>query len=229
MNYIWDLVISAEQNGQARKHISFVPAVRYSPYMELSQVDLNSIHPDRIVEVNPYYRFYDFFRDYFDVNNLEDLELRHTLFDIVIHFLAELDLYQGMNKQEYYIKFVLKDFEDGVYGRKARDAIRLFNRHERERIAVNLLRLYETGSSMYLLRETMRNIFRGSTIYLNDNGKDEMLFYVGQAETTVTRAKVELIIALFLPVHFTAEIYWRHHFGMIGVDETMRIDGIALY
>lgn len=229
MNYIWDLVIAAELAGQARKQISFVPAARYSAYMELSQPDLNANAPESIVEINPYYRFYDLFRDYFDANNLEDTELRRTLFDIAMHFLAEMDLYQGMNKREYYIKFVLKDFEAGVFGSKARDAIRRFSRNERDIIAANLLRLYETGSTLYLLRETMRSIFKGSTIYLNGDGKDEMLFYVGQEESPNTRAKVELIIELFLPVRFSTEIYWSHHFGIMDVDETMRIDGIALY
>lgn len=229
MNYIWDLLIKAEQSGLAKKDIHFVPAKVYSPYMELSNEAINTRVIEQKVEINPYYRFYDIFRDLFDVNNNEDIELRDTLFDIIIHFLADIDLIQGMNKREYYIKFVLMDIEMGIFGNSVREKIRLFNREEREVIARNILRLYETGEAVYLLRDTMRKIFKSSTIYANCEEKDELLIYIGQEENETTRAKLELIKEIFLPVRFHTEIYWKNHFGIIGVEETMRMDSIALY
>ncbi|AMA73485.1 MULTISPECIES: hypothetical protein [Aneurinibacillus] len=229
MNYIWDLIIKAEQSGIEKQYIRFVPAKVYSPYMELSNELINTRVIEQKVEINPYYRFYDIFRDLFDANNNDDIELRDTLFDIIIHFLADIDLIQGMNKREYYIKFVLRDIERGLLGNSVREKIRRFNREEREVLAHNILRLYETGEALYLFRDTMRKIFKSCIIYANCEEKDELLIYIGQEENETTQAKLELIQEIFLPVRFHTEIYWKNHFGIIGVAETMRMDNIALY
>ncbi|HBZ79228.1 MULTISPECIES: iron-dependent peroxidase [Brevibacillus] len=229
VNYIWDLVIKARRAGVAKRDITFQAAKVYSPYMELSQEAINAKTVDKTVEVNPFYRFDDIFRELFDVNYTDEPELRHVLFDIVIHLLADIDLVQGMNKREYYIRFVLRDLEAGLFGKRTADHIRLFTQEEREIIAGNLLRLYETGEAVYLLRDTMRKIFPRSTIYANCEEKDELLLYVGQEETAAARARLELIKDIFLPVRFQTEVYWRNHFGILDVEETMQIDSMAMY
>lgn len=229
MNYIWDLVIKARRAGIAKGELQFKAAKVYSPYMELSQEAINAKTVDKTVEVNPFYRFDEIFRELFDVNYTGEPELRQVLFDIVMHLLADIDLTQGMNKREYYIRFVLRDLEAGLFGRQAAEHIKLFTQEEQEIIAGNLLRLYETGEAVYLLKDTMRKIFPYSTIYANCEEKDELLLYVGQAETAAARAKLALIQDIFLPVRFQTEIYWRNHFGILDVEETMQIDSIALY
>ncbi|GGG82828.1 hypothetical protein GCM10010918_45430 [Paenibacillus radicis (ex Gao et al. 2016)] len=229
MNYIWDLMVKAQRSGKSKKGIYFQPAKVYSPYMELSLVDINAMHIEREVEVNPYYRFYDIFLDMFTLDNEESEELRNALFDIMIHFLADIDLMQGMNRREYCIRFVLKDMEECLFGEDVKRGLALFNRDEREIIAVNVLRLYETGEAVYLLKDTMRKLFRRSTIYVNCEEKDELVFYVGQKESAETKARIELVRRIFLPIRFDTEIYWEHHFGIQGYEETMRIDRIALY
>lgn len=229
MNYIWDLIIRGQELGMAKKDIHFLPAKVYSPYMELSQEDLNAMTVARDVEVNPYYRFYDIFNDMFDINNTEDTELRGALFDILIHFLADIDLMQGMNKREYYIRFVLRDIQDGLLGEVVKAHISLFDREEQEIIAVNVLRLYDTGEALYLLRDTVSRMFRRSTIYAISEEKDELLLYIGQRENETARNKLQLIMELLLPIQYSAEVYWNDHFGIIDEDYTMIQDRIALY
>ncbi|CAH1225334.1 iron-dependent peroxidase [Paenibacillus sp. JJ-223] len=229
MNYIWDLIIRAKQNGTDLRELTFIPAKVYSPYMELSQVDLNAADVGQIVEVNPYYRFYDIFRDLFDINNEEYVELRETLFDLVMHFLADMDLMQGMNKREYHIRFILRDMRSGIYGERIRRRLELFDREQQEVIACNLLRLYDTGEAVHLLRDTLVRMFPRSTLYANCEEKDELLLYIGQEERTEAREKLELILELLLPVRFDTEIYWEHHFGILDADYTLVQDGIALY
>ena len=212
-----------------KKDIHFMPAKVYSPYMELSQEDLNAMTVGRDVEVNPYYRFYDIFNGMFDINNTEDIELRNALFDIFIHFLADIDLMQGMNKREYYIRFVLRDIQDGRLGLSVKEHISLFNREEQETIAANVLRLYDTGEALYLLRDTVSRMFQRSTIYANSEEKDELLLYIGQKDTETAVNKLQLIMEIFLPIRYRAEVYWNDHFGIIDEDYTMIQDHIALY
>ncbi|WCN39723.1 iron-dependent peroxidase [Aneurinibacillus uraniidurans] len=229
VNYIWEAIIKAEQNGGSPKDICFVVADVYSPYMEVNNVMLNTRVVEEQIEINPYYRFYDIFRDLFDPNNNEHMELRQQIFDILIHFLADIDRMQGMNKQEYYSRFVIHDMETGMFGDSCREKSKLFSQAEKEVIAANLLRLYETGEALHLFKDTVRKLFKNSILYANQEGKDELLLYIGQTETSAARDKLTLLETIFLPLPFHTEVYWGNHFGIIDVEETMQIDSIALY
>ncbi|MFK4303477.1 hypothetical protein ABH892_003597 [Paenibacillus sp. RC254] len=229
MNYVWDLLMRAKEQELDVNSFRFVPAVSYSPYMELSLTELNTSELEQVVEINPYYRFYSIFRDLFPPDAEEYLELRESLFDIMIHFLAETDLYQGMNRREYHIRFVQRDIGNGIFGPKVSESFVQLNRDEQDAIAEGLLRLYETGEAVHLLKETMRRVFHRSIIYTNCEEKDELLIYIGQEETQLSRTKADLILDLFLPARFTIELYWTRHFGILEADPTMKIDAIALY
>ncbi|GCD08524.1 hypothetical protein [Clostridium tagluense] len=84
-----------------RQNINFIPAKIYSPYMEIAFTDLNtsSLPEDNTIEINPYYRFQNIFKELLDVNFNESKQLVETLFDIVIHFLAEIDFTKGLCKK----------------------------------------------------------------------------------------------------------------------------------
>jgi len=229
MNYIWDLVIKAGQSGIHKKNIEFSVAESYSPYMELSCEVLNIRKIEHEVEVNPYYRYYEIFKDMFNINNNEDREFRDKLFDTTMHFLSDIDVLQGMNKKEYYIRFILKDINSGLLGNSAKEKINLFNEEEKAMLAGNILKLYITGQALYLLKDTLRHIFKGSIIYANYETLDELLFFINYRRNAVNESKLELIKEIFLPVKFRTEVYWKDHFGIIGVEETMKVDSIAMY
>ncbi|MDR0267397.1 iron-dependent peroxidase [Paenibacillus sp.] len=231
LNYIWDLLVQAQEAGIGKRNITFLPAKVYSPYMELSLNELNAAkgQHDVQVEINPHYRFPAMFRDLLDINLEEDEEFRLVLFDILIHFLAEMDLMQGMNKREFYIRFVLRDLEAGAFGSRVKELIGLFDPDERELIVCAILRMYDTGETLNLLRSTISRIFKRSTIYVNNEDKDEMLFYIGQKQTELASRKLELLMELFLPVRYRTEVYWDCHVGIIDADETMVLDRIAMY
>ncbi|MGR6545095.1 iron-dependent peroxidase [Paenibacillus tundrae] len=229
MNYIWDVMLNAQLKGIDSSNINFIPAENYSPYMELSLEDLNVREIEQTIEVNPYYRFYSIFKNLFLPDDKEVYELRENLFDILVHFLGLIDLHQGMNKREYYIRFFKRDLSEGVYGSKIASIFNDLTREEQDKISEGLLMVYETGELIHFLKQTMSKVFKKSIIYANCEEKNELLIYMGQEKTAHANSKVELIMALFLPLHFTIEIYWDYHFGILEEENTMKIEGIALY
>ncbi len=229
MNYIWDIVVKAKQNEIPKQDIKFLVAQDYSPYMELSVEDINFNKVETEVEINPYYRYFEIFKDMFNINNTEDEEFRHTLFDIAVHFLADIDIMQGMNKKEFYIRFILKEIESGLLGKRLKEDFELFNKEEKTIIAKSLYRLYITGEMMYILMDSIREIFTNSTIYANYETKDELLFFIPHDRNEINEAKLDFLKSLFLPLKFHTEVYWNAHFGIIGVEETMKVGSIALY
>ncbi len=229
MNYVWDVIILARRLGVDLKNINFIAAKSYSPYMELSFKYINGTAYEGDIEVNPYYRFYEIFKDLFNINNTEDVELRETLFDILMHFLSDIDTYAGMSKREFYKRFLLKDLNSGLFGSDLKEKMQLFSKDEQDILAHNIIKLYISGDMLYLFKDTLRRIFKNPTVYVNYEAKDELLIYIREERTDLNEAKMEFIKEIFLPIKFRTEIYWNYHFGIIGVDETMIIGNIALY
>ncbi len=229
MNYIWDLLIRAEDEGLSKKDIQFHLAKDFSPYMELSPQLLNAQQLEQQVEVNPYYRYYEIFKNLFHPDNMNDLELREYFLDFVLHFLAEIDRMQGMNKREFSIQFILREIDANVFGNTVRDNMHAFTKKEKEMVVLNILRLYQTGDEIYLLKDTMKRLFKHCMIYVKSEEQDELLLYIGQKKSALNEMKVRLVQEIFLPVNFQTEVYWQNHFGIIGAEETMKLDRIALY
>lgn len=231
MNYIWDTAIKACWQGIKSENITFLPASHYSPYMEIAFDDINITHltaPLR-VEINPYYRFSDIFQEFLDANFAEHEELRDVLFDMMIHFLLFLDCQQGLNKREYYGRFICQDIKNGVFGEAIKDSIAAFTIEEFERVVHSLITLYRTESTLHLFKQVVRSIFTNSIIYYRSEDISEILIYLGTAQTHSNRQKIDTLLALFLPLGFKYRLYWQDHFGLIGYDSTMRIDHIVIY
>jgi hypothetical protein len=231
MNYIWELLIKAEHQGITKKEIHFTQAQNFSPYMELSPLIINTqlIEHDHPIEINSYYRYFEIFKEIFHPNCEVNEEIKEYLVDIVIHFLAEIDRMQGMNKREYYIRFLSREIVNHVFGKQMSDIFYTFEKNEQELVLFNILRLYRTGETLYLLKDTMKRLFTNCTIYTKSEGTDEVLLYIGKEKNGIDEAKILFVQTLFLPIGYKLEVYWKNHFGIIDVEETMQIDRIALY
>lgn len=231
MNYIWDLLLEADKEQIPRQKIIFELAKRYSPYMEISFENLNTakIEDEVKIEVNPYYRFYSIFKDLFHPDNMECLEARQVLLDILLHYLAFIDLKQGLCKREYYMRFIENDILQGIYGEQMAHTFKLLNLQEKHVLLSGVFQLYTTGVSLLIFKKVMRQIFKDSTIYQNNETKDEVLIYVGEKKSELSTKKLQMLCEFFLPLHTKIVVYWEYHFCILDVPETARINEIALY
>ena len=230
MNYIWEAALAADRVQIAREQITYKPVQNGSPYAEVVLENLNSRELENAeVEVNPLYRFAGEFSTLFDVNIKGCEQTREMLFDIVMHYMVQADLRQGLSKQEYALRFFLKDMLNGVCGAQASHAIKKIPA-EKLRILLQMIKkLYHCGSSIYLFREVMRHIYPDSLIYASNETDRQMLVYVGAKETDEERERLEFLQDMFLPIDFQVFLFWEHHFGIIDVDETMRLDERVLF
>lgn len=229
MNYIWELAIKAIQKGIDESDIFYTIGQPFSAYMELSMECMNETDIPQNVEINPFYRYFDIFKQLFEPNLNENQETIEVCHDLAIHHLKDIDVLMGMNKREYYIHFVIRDLEKGYFGEYVKQKINVFTPDEKKTLANNLLRLYETGEGIYLLRDTVRRIFTSTYIFSNAEEKDEIIFYLRTKQTEQKEQKLEVIKYLFLPFKCTVEVYWENIFGVIGIDDLMKIEHIMNY
>ena len=59
MNYLWEVMLKAKEQGISKESIRFLVARNYSAYMEVSNIFLNQeeLEEEIQIEINPYYRF----------------------------------------------------------------------------------------------------------------------------------------------------------------------------
>lgn len=247
MNYIWDLIIEVEKRGIQKEQLKFVKAKSYSPYMELAFEDLNkkvfeendkkamkghyrkNNKTTYEIEVNPYYRFYEIFRDMYSYDDKEYGELKEVLFDLLIHLLSGTDSYMGMNKWEFYKELLLEDIKNQFFGSNVYQQFLVFTEVERQYLLARILMIYELGESLLLFKETIHTIFKNSAIYINKREKDEILIYLGVKKSKKQEEKLAFILDFFLPVKYEIRLYWDKHFGIIGENRTMYVNQIVLY
>ena len=165
----------------------------------------------------------------FDINLHKYKDMREYFFDIFMQYMIQLDLRQGYSKKEYYYKFILKEILNKLYSNQNIEAIKCFNKEEVYLIFCFAIRLYNCGSSVFLFKQIMRMLYKKSIVYASNDYVDEYLIYIGKKETEEEIKKINFIVGMFLPINFKIHLFWENHFGIIDVEETMKIDEIALF
>lgn len=230
MNYIWDVLLKADKENIHRNEIKFLPAKICSPYIEILFYDINTtnIPEDKIIEVNQYYRFQEIFKELFNLNLIESSDLREVLFDILLHYLGEIDLKSGLCKEEFYNKFLLTDILNNVFGEELSNNIKFFEKDETSVLLSGLVSLYSIGVSLKLFNNILRRIFTKNIIYINKDKPKDIYIYLDEIKTKRLENKIEAIVNTFLPINMDVFIFWNKHFGIIGDISTMKIDEIIM-
>lgn len=229
MNYAWEIALRADGQEISRDSLQFWKADNPSPYIEASFENLNESTVSTVVEINPLYRFADIFSKVFDCN-VKGLEtIREMLLDITIHYFIQLDLREGMSRREYYLRFLLQDILAGYLGEESGDIISWFSQKQVRWILSAYLNIWDTANYLETFKQLMKKLYPHSLVYLNNDIANEILIYVGREKTNQECRKLQFVIDTFLPVNMVYHLFWQNHFGIIDVEETMKIDEMVLF
>lgn len=229
MQYIWEVVLAAEKNGIREADLRYEVAEVRSPYLEVSFSDLNTQTVEQtVVEVNPFYRFFDIFSGVLDINQKEYEKTKEIFVDAVFHYLALTDLRMGMSRKDYYFKFLVEELESGQFGRKTKAAIQLFSSYEKKYIVLALMDVISSRNYREIFKWLFQEIYQDSIIYKSMDCANELYIYVGSAETQEERKRVQFLLDTFLPIGVRTEVFYQEHFGILEVEETMILDKVLL-
>lgn len=230
MNYAWEAALTADRCGIRRESLRYVPVMNGSPYTEIVLEDINNrVLKNPVLQINPLYRFSAQFSRMLDINIEGFEQTRLLVFDVFMHYITQLDLRQGLSRQEFHVRFFLEDLLRGVFGRQVCKALQKFSKEQLYLLVRFILKLYQCGSSTALFREVMRCIYPNSIVYINNDVIRQVLIYLGKRETKMERDKIQFIHDMFLPVNYEVFLFWDFHFGIIDVDATMVIDEMMIF
>ena len=231
MRELWEVVLEAKKEQIPLKDLRFVHEGKGSAYMELSLPFINQeeLQGEKVIGVNTYCRFYSIFKHMYQPDQKEFPYLRKSLTNLILHLLAENDARRGMTKEEYYKKLLIRDIQSGVFGKEAIQVFAHMEKEEQDKLMSGWLRSYRTGSSLAIFIDMVHSLIDNSIVYHNNDFPEELLVYTSSKKTDELEQCLQFLIELFLDIQYRVEIYYEYHFGIIGMEDTMQIDEIALY
>lgn len=101
--------------------------------------------------------------------------------------------------------------------------------HKQGRLATLLLTQMETGSSLIVFRRAVLVLYPDAMLYQIKSEKKRLLLYLKDKKDETGEKKIRFVKDMFLPIGFELRVFWEYHFGIIGIDETMKLDEMAIY
>lgn len=228
MNYIWDITLQAHIDGIKKNQLFFEQGANISPWYEQSFPNINQNRvEDTRIEINSLYRFDNIFGKYLQDGFLEHIDFKKYFFDLVIHFLCEVDLSKGITKESIYLSKIKSDIENNIWGKNIKNK---FLEFENIDIIITLILLQlRVGSSILIFKRALKSVYPNVLLYQMKNQPNLLLIYFGMSKTKKELSKVEFIQDMFLPLGFNTRIFWDKHFGVCGIDSTMVTGEIELF
>lgn len=228
MNYIWDITLQAHIDGIKKNQLFFEQGANISPWYEQSFPNINQNRvEDTRIEINSLYRFDNIFGKYLQDGFLEHIDFKKYFFDLVIHFLCEVDLSKGITKESIYLSKIKSDIENNIWGKNIKNK---FLEFENIDIIITLILLQlRVGSSILIFKRALKSIYPNVLLYQMKNQPNLLLIYFGMKKTQKELKKIEFIQDMFLPLGFITRLFWDKHFGVCGIDSTMVTGEIELF
>ena len=225
---------AAEDDIETGK-LFFKPAKSFSPYCEQSFKTINQRRvEDTEVEINPLARFTAIFEyllhpDCLNLIFVNQRQFTAYFFDLLTHILADVDLTHGMTRREFYVRQIRRELLSGIFGTVASEGMKQLKRDKQLAVADELLCVMEVGSSVRSFCRIMKQIFADCIIYQGRLHPQRIYVYIGQKQTEQRQKQWQLIRETFLAFDAEVRVFWDKHFGIINVNETMRVDNIAIF
>ena len=227
--------MQAAQDGFESTDLFFKPAESFSPYYEQSFEKINQRNVESIdVEINPLYRFAAIFEYLIhpDVKDLVFADQKNFInyyFDLLTHILVEIDLCHGMTRREFYVRKIRREMLEGIFGEIVQDGMRQLKKDKQLAVADELLCVMEVGSSVHSFCHIMKQIFHGCIVYQSRAHPQRLFVYIETDRDDSLQKQWRLLRETFLPIDMEVRDFWGNHFGIIDLEETMRLDAIALF
>ena len=226
MNYLWENFLEIDPKKQYIRQ-----AEVFSPYFEIMEEDASdsdSTKQGGTIEYNGMYRFGKIFAPLYENRNPGSSQSVEGCFDVISHFLVEMDLLKGMTKEEYKLRSLMEEIKRGGYGRENGEIFRQLDAFKQYKICHYMQMTENSGASPAIFARCVTDLLEKGTVYANKIQPETMMVYVGCSCNKEDDRLLELLQRLFLPLSFKVQIFWEHHFGLVDKNETLQYENIQI-
>lgn len=223
MRKLWQAVMETRR-GLGKEDIFFDVTDTSSPYGEATLKNVYSLDESVSgkIAVNPFYSHQAVFQKLIKPGKVPEL----TVFvcDLILHHLAEIDALEGMDLEEFYVRFLEEDIDNNAFGVMVN--ITDFTEEEKRRIAYYYLRLCRTGNYEACFCNMLQKLYRN--VWVSTLEDENLLIVIGRSRTETEERKLKSLQNLFLRAGQECRICWNTAPCIIGCKETP-IGGSILY
>lgn len=201
-----------------------------SPYMEVWD------KKGEIIFVNIYYRIFELlfpegFRE--ESDKVDELLSRYMendrygdIANLIIHFKAILDLQRGINLQRIIEELEFFSINAGCYGEKLKS-----NFNKLKRVDQNIILRYLAKYDWNRQKENVFDVVIYSLFHRVDfyyeKSTDIVHLYIADEKNEYNSLLYFVSEYLFKDIKIQVEVIWQNHFGIIGMDDLMRIGELS--
>lgn len=230
MNFLWDIALRAKACNKNEEDLFFLQAKDYSPFYEQS---FPCINEDKVntneIELNLLYRLADIYQEILAEKGEEFQEFKKYLIDATLHILLYTDLRHGLSKRDIYIRKITEELLNGMFWKDGAIEFKRIPVQKQIRLATLVLNQIQTGSSLLIYRRSVLILFPDAILYQVKADRKRLLLYIKDKPDENKKRMLQYVQDMFLPLGYSVRIFWEHHFGIIGVDSTMKMDEVAIY
>ena len=148
----------------------------------------------------------------------------------VINYLRELDFISGTTVIDVICEKISKEIKNEVLGKKLKKYFFQLNREEQEYISLLVYnQQINSVNCMKNFKIGVQYFFYDSIIYKEKNQKNKIIIYINKEKNKLNIGKIKILELLFLELGLNLKVFWKNHFGVVNVDETVKIDEIAVF
>ena len=147
-----------------------------------------------------------------------------------INYLQELDFVSGTTVIDVICEKISEDIKKGILGISLKKYFLLLNSEEQQYIALLIYNeKINNVNCMKNFRLGIKYFFLDSLIYRQKSEKNKIIVYINKPKNKENVAKIKTLELLFLEFGMELKVFWENHFGVVNVDETVKIDEIAVF
>lgn len=147
-----------------------------------------------------------------------------------INYLKELDFISGTTVIDVICEKISEDIKSEVLGTNLKKYFLSLNKKEQQYISlliynckvnnVNCIKNFKLG---------IKYFFSDSVIYREKEQKNKIIIYINKHKTKKNIVKIKILELLFLRLGLKLKVFWKNHFGVVSVDETVKINEVAAF
>ncbi len=223
MGYIWN-------NYKAENY--FYMTESQSPYLEVWDDMSTNIGVNTGIRLDEIFIPEKFANESNKINELyllfENDERYSDIFNVVCHMAAQTDMLRGITIDDLSSEVVREDIETGAYGKDIQDKFEKLKKEDADQICRYIAKYEHFESRETQLDAAIKCIFGDVNFYYERSTK-KIYVCINKQGTEYNRGLFDLVCYFFKDIELYVKACWMgEHFGVIGVDETMQIDSVAL-
>ena len=227
INFVYDILLEAYFNKFDFKKLEFAKSLAPLPFRENSYPVLNDIDLTKTIGLNLRYRFPEFDDFLHNLDNIDDKKSKQIvkLFYAVISYV---DSFSAFDVSFLYKELLKKYSIINENTEKEIEDLSKYNISMCNRFLKLVLNNLINKSLEINIAKAFDILFPNGNLYKFNAEKEQLIIYCNEKKSDIVDTKIKLFEYYFIPFDCKYQVCYDKHFGIIGNNATMIIDGITI-